>query len=804
LLRESLVTDSIAPAPARPHPCSIGQSGLPPTPSDPLPNRYLLSGVVLWMAVLPAVGAAQAAATADPTVLVTRSPEPLAVPRLHGPITLDGRPDEAAWQTALRLPAVMQTPTFGAAPSEATEFLIAYDDDYLYFACIARDSDPKGIRAPSLKRDDGGFSSDWCTINLDTFNDKETALVFGTSPAGIRTDAVFADDGQAPGNFNWNAFWDAAVHRDPLGWSAEIRIPFTSLRFNDPDDAGRVIMGVAAWRLIARKIEVVTFPAISNQWGTTSMLRASRFQEVVLEGVSPRRPVYVTPYALGGQGRSHRLKADGATWMARDDDVHDLGLDLKYSPTSNLTLDLTVNTDFAQVEADDQQVNLTRFSLFFPEKRLFFQERAAIFDFSLGGHERLFHSRRIGIVAGHQVPILAGARVVGRVGDWDVGALNMQTRATALAPRENMGVLRVRRRALNENSYVGGIVTTRVSDASSARNLVYGLDARLRLFGQDYLTLNWAQSVEDDGAGALHREPDLAGALAGALDRGLARVAWVRRGLDGLVYDLELARVGADFEPGLGFLFRDAHARAVGRVSHGWRPGEASPLLRYAATLAGDVYRRAADGSVESARVQPQGTFQLKAGHAVTGAVTARYEDLTAAFHLSSEASVPAGDYRFAIASVTYAPPSADLFRLSLSAEAGGYFDGRLVSTSVSPTWNASKHLELTGTYRLDQVRFPDRDQAFAAHVARLRTEVRLDTRLSGAAFVQYNSAANLVSMNTRLRYNPAEGHDLYVVWNQGLNSDLDIREPRLPRTDTRTILVKYSRTFTLAGRAAR
>jgi hypothetical protein len=383
-----------------------------------LPDRYLLSAVVLCMAALPTQGVPQVAPTADPAappLLAARSPDPLVVPRLHGPITLDGRPDEVAWQAALRLPAVMQTPTFGATPSEATEFLIAYDDEYLYFACVARDSDPTGIRDPSLKRDDGGFNSDWCVINLDTFNDKETALIFGTSPAGIRTDAVFSDDGQATGNFNWNTFWDAAVHRDQRGWSAEIRIPFTSLRFSEPDDAGRVVMGMAAWRLIARKIEVITFPAISNQWGITSMLRASRFQEIVLEGVSPRRPVYVTPYALGGQGRSHRLDDAGATWEARDDDVRDLGLDLKYSPTSNLTLDLTVNTDFAQVEADDQQVNLTRFSLFFPEKRLFFQERAAIFDFALGGQERLFHSRRIGIVGGHQVPILAGARAVGRV-----------------------------------------------------------------------------------------------------------------------------------------------------------------------------------------------------------------------------------------------------------------------------------------------------------------------------------------------------------------------------------------------------
>lgn len=742
--------------------------------------------------VAPTLATAQDGTAAAPNDTVAapstsaRSATPLLVPRRGGPIELDGRLDEAAWESALLLPAAVHAPTFGAEPSERTEFRVAYDDDYLYFGCTARDSDAAGIRAPTLERDDGEFTNDWCVINLDTFNDEETAQVFGTTPAGIRTEAVFPDDGEGAANFSWNTFWDAVVHRDDAGWSAEIRIPLSSLRFHDPDGDGRVVMGMAVWRLIARKNELISWPAISPQWGFISPFKASQFQDVVLAGVRARRPVYVTPYGLGGLGRSHDLNGPGDQWQPSRETVRDVGLDAKFSPLSNLTLDLTLNTDFAQVEADDQQVNLTRFSLFFPEKRLFFQERATVFDFSVGGSERLFHSRRIGLTDGTQVPILGGVRAVGRLGEWDVGMLDMQTAATALTPSENMGVVRVRRRVLNENSYVGGIFTSRVAEAGLGRNLVYGLDTRIRVAGQDYLTLAWAQSFDDDPAQHVS-----------GLGRGLARLAWGRRGVDGLVYDLDVTRVGGGFDPDLGFLFRRDYTRALSTVSYGWRPGGTSPLLRYSASVTGEAYRRNGDGSLESALVQPAAAVELKAGHEWTGSVGFRFEDLEEDFFLAPEARVPAGDYRFATARVAYTPPDGDLFRVDLSGEAGGYFDGRIISASASPVWNASKHLELNGTYSVSAIRFPSRDQAFTAHVARLRGEVRLNTRVSAAAFAQYNSAAHRVSTNVRFRYNPSEGHDLYLVWNEGINSRLDLFDPRLPRSDTRTLLVKYSRTFT-------
>ncbi|MBW3553054.1 MAG: carbohydrate binding family 9 domain-containing protein [Gemmatimonadetes bacterium] len=728
----------------------------------------------LLIAALPVGGAGQ---------------EALELPRIAGPITIDGRVDEPAWDALDPLPATMHQPTFEGEPSERTEFRVAYDEDAIYFSCRAYDSDVAGLRAISLQRDDGSLSNDWCVLNLDTYDDDETALLFGTTPAGIRTDLVFFGDG-AGMNFSWNTFWDAAVTRDEHGWYAEIRVPWTSLRFQEDAADGRVVMGLAVWRNIGRKNEMVSFPAISPRWAF-AVVKASQFRDVALEGLRSRRPLYVTPYVLGGIGRSHALDAAGAGYARVEDRIGDVGIDLKLGLASNLTLDVTVNTDFAQVEADAQQVNLTRFSLFFPEKRLFFQERASLFDFSLGGDARLFHSRRIGLVDGEQVPIYAGARLNGRIGGWDVGLLDMQTRETAFAPGENLGVLRLRRRVLNQNSYVGGLVTTRFAEGGVDHNVVYGLDALLRVMGQEYLTLMWAQSFSeaDDADPATAPDP---------LDRGLSRLYWERRGQDGFTYAIDFSRAGSAFDPGLGFLRRRDFSRTGGRIAYGWRPGEESPLLRHGFAIEGATYARRFLGATETAEITPEWVVELKSGHAFTATANATYEDLPTGFALSDDAAVPAGQHRFGTFGLSYRPPDAKLLRVGGSVMVGGFYDGRIRSFSASPAWNPSRHLELTATYRWDDIRFPDRDERFTAHIARLRSDVMVTTRLTAAAFIQYNSAADRFTTNARLRYNPGEGNDLYVVWNEGLNTDRHGADPTLPLRDRQTLMLKYARTLTL------
>ena len=710
----------------------------------------------------------------------------LVVPKVEEGPVLDGLLEDPAWEGALRLDPVMHVPDYGAEPSEATEFLLAHDGEHLYFGCRAHDSDPGGIRAPSLRRNEGAFNNDWCVINLDPLRDGETTLVFGTTPAGLRTDVVFSNDGTPPPNFDWNTFWDVAVDRTEEGWSAVMRIPFSSLAFQARD--GRVVMGVSVWRNIARKNERISYPGISPRWGLFSIFKASQMAQVTLEEVEARRAVHVTPYALGGGGHTHDLAPDGSAYLRATGGVREAGLDVQYGLGPSFTLDLSLNTDFAQVEADDQEVNLDRFSLFFPEKRRFFQERAAVFEFPLGGVERLFHSRRVGLAEGRPVRIYGGGRVVGRMGDWDLGLLNMHTAESEALPSENKGVVRVRRRVLNESSYVGGVLTSRIGTDGSY-NVVWGGDALLRLLDQDYLTLNWAGSWDD-------ADESVAGDGVGFPDRSLVRVRWERRGEDGFTYDLALSRAGEVFEPGLGFLFRRDYSRGDARVGYGWRPGEGSQLLRYGAELETSVFRRNRDGVVETALVQPSAVIETRRGHQLTGTLAVRQENLDEPFRLSDDVSVPEGRHRFVEGTLVYRPPLGDLFQPSVTLEGGRFFDGHRRSVQVSPSWSPSRHLGLRATYRIDDVRFTERDERFTAHVGRVRVEVFASTTLSVAAFVQYNSELDLATANVRFRYNPREGNDLYIVWNEGVNVDRLDHDPVRPRVEDRTLLIKYSRTF--------
>jgi len=706
------------------------------------------------------------------------------VPRLSGPIAVDGSVDDPAWQDIEPLSGVMHLPDFGAAPSEETEFRLGHDGAHLYFSCRAYESDPDGIQVTSLRRDAQTRGEDNCALYLDTFNDEENALAFMTTPSGRRIDQAISNDAEGGLNFDWNTFWDAAVSQDERGWYAEIRVPFSSLLFQTED--GQVVMGMSIRRLIARKNEILTHPAMPPSAGSASFRKPSLMRKIRLAGVERTDPIYFTPYAIGGGGYSYTPFTAGPL-NRRTDGVHEAGFDLRYGLTSNLTLDLSVNTDFAQVEADDQQVNLTRFSLFFPEKRRFFQERSAVFAFPLGGQERLFHSRRVGLADGAPVRIYGGGRVVGRVGDWDVGILNMQTGESDALPSENQGVVRLRRRVLNPNSYVGAIVTSRVGSGGH-RNVVYGFDGLFRAVGQDYLTLNWAQSF--DGADPSGTDGP------GPLDRSLVRLNWDRRGQDGLTYSIDLSRAGSVFEPGLGFLLRRDYFKTSGTIGYGWRPGVRARLLRYSLRLDGATFRRNADGELETVEATPVAVFETRSRHTWTLSAPFTYENLESRFSLPAGTSVPAGTYRYTSARLQYLAPEGNRLRHRATVDVGEFYDGRQVALSVGPDWSPSMYLNTTTSYQVNHVVFDDRGQRFTAHVFRVRADVMLSTRTSMLGLVQYNNTQNSVGVNFRFHYTPREGNDLYVVWNEGLTTDRQSFDPVRPLSSQRTFLVKYAHTL--------
>ena len=705
----------------------------------------------------------------------------LAVARLTAPISLDGRSDEPAWQAIPPIVPVVAQPTFGSPPTRRTEFRFAYDDEFFYASARMWLREPGELRGNSLQRDRLG-SDDVFRVILDSFNDNENGLGFATTPTGVRADFSVAYDGQSV-NYDWNTFWDAAVARTDSAWFAELRIPLSSLRYQVVD--GGVVMGVLAMRSSAVGNEVVTWPEAHPRFANATT-RPSLARKVALRDIRSRRPLYVLPYVLGGGTTRAELDAAGDAWGTRRSNVTELGGDVKAGLTSNLTLDLTVNTDFAQAEVDDQQVNLSRFGLFFPEKRQFFLERASVFELGTGGFgdpSRLFHSRQIGLTDdGRPVGILGGARIVGRVGGWDLAALDMHTESDGSRRAENFGVLRLRRQVLNPRSTVGGIVTSRVSEGG-ARNHVYGTDAVLSVRDNDYVTLQWAQTFDDDRPSA-------------GMRAGMARGVWERRSSQGLVYRLGAKWSGPDHDPALGFQQRRDFTHVDANLRYGWYFGEGTRFQSFQPSLLMYGFMRNGDGVVESAQATGFLNFGLKSGIGgnLNGSVSS--EALERPLTLAPGVVVPAGRHTWAATQLSVGARPGDRFRTGYYAGTGQFYDGRRVVAGITPTATISPNLEISGEYSLQRIRFPARGQSLSADIARVRVHTALDTHLSATVFVQYNQAADAVVSNARVRVHLAEGRDLFLVYNDRLNTERGIEPAPLPLSQERTLLAKLVYAF--------
>ena len=722
--------------------------------------------------------------------------------RLTGPVTLDGLSDEEAWRGVEPLMLTMYEPTFRGASERRIQVLVAYDDEALYVAGRFFHEDPSEIRAFSLTRDrwsgDDGFG-----VLLDTFNDNENAVRFVGLPMGARMDMTITGGGAGgeggggggaggPRNSSWNAFWDLETQVTDQGWFGEMRIPFSSLRFESGED-GSVVMGLMAYAYEPALGSRWTYPAIPQDFPYTQI---SAWQDVRLEDIEPSNPVYVMPYGLTGASRSAQLNEAADQWGYARAEQYEIGGDIKLNPTPNLTLDLTVNTDFAAVEADQQQINLTRFSLFFDEKRPFFQERAGIFGFDTGADRgTLFYSRRIGLSStGQPLPIYGGARLVGRIGTWDIGLINMQTAENETTASENFGVLRLKRRVLNENSFIGAMSTSRV-DVDGRYNVTYGTDGLLRVAGDEYVTLKWLQTFQGGD--------QLLDATPGGFDAARIIFDWTRRRLGGLSYQHAFTYSGAGYVPGVGFESRADFLRGQSDWNYQWFPGAASAFRRFWVGARTNGWVRngseqlGIERAFETAQINPFIQLETKPGTTFKVSSNTQYEDVLTEFELSSDASIPAGAYWFTEGAAEFRAPRGWMVRPNVTLTAGEFFDGQRVGVSNDLSWSVNEHLELRGGWEWNRIRFADRGQEFDSNLLRLTARGALDTRFSVDAFVQYNSLNDLLSTNTRFRYNFREGQDLWLVWNEGLNLEREILGvPTLPFENARTLTLKYTHTF--------
>src|SRR5881396_691757 len=462
------------------------------------------------------------------------------------PPVIDGRLTDPAWREATPITAFIQRELHEGAPvTERTEVRILVDGEALYVGAWLYDSDKSGIVVGEKVRDGDISKSDYFGFLLDTFHDRQNGFVFTTTPAAIEYDAQVVNEGegggiQLPGqtrasagslggfNLNWDGTWTVATSVDSAGWYAEFRIPFTTLRYAAGEQQ---TWGLNLVRSIRRKNEESFWSFVPRQF---SLMKISHAGTLTGVRVPARRVLTATPYALTGVERNFAVDPEAKS-------RGDVGGEIKYGVTHSLTLDLTYNTDFAQVEVDEQRTNLTRFPLFFPEKRPFFLENAGIFSAGTPQAVDLFFTRRIGIdTLGQPVPILGGGRLTGRVGDLTVGALQIFTeRSAGVQAAMSYSVLRLGRQ-LAARSRIGVIAVQRMATAQTADwTRVYGLDGRIGI--RDAWTLDWW------GAASAVPGPDgSAGAYSARLGQETGSWSNVAR----------VIQVGSDFDPQVGFLNR--------------------------------------------------------------------------------------------------------------------------------------------------------------------------------------------------------------------------------------------------------
>jgi hypothetical protein len=682
-------------------------------------RRFLLAAALCSSLLAPRPGAAEVPA------LAARALDPPA----EAPV-LDGWLDEAVWKAAPVAGGFTQRePKAGMPASEPTEVKVAYSPTTLYIGIRALDSEPRSVVARALERDADVTEDDSVSIVLDTFDDRRNAYFFATNANGVRTDGLISDEGD-DFNLQWDGVWQVAARRTEEGWSAEMAIPFSTLRFAP---------GHGAWGMNVRRL--VHHRAEEDVWSPlpveADIMRVSLYGRLEgLEGLATGLNLRVKPFAVAS--------GDGE---ATDQET---GLDIKWGVSRALALDLTVNTDFAESEADEQEVNLSRFSLFRPEKREFFLENAGLFDFGprtpFGPTLfRPFFSRRIGIAGdGEAVPIEWGARLTGRSGPWSVGLLGVRTGAAETEGNgDDWGVVRVRRRA-GDRATVGFLSTRHGGDAGT--NSLYGADADFqatsRLKVRGFLALSDDPRQGGDRAGG-----------AGAVYRG---PLW-RWSLDAL-------EIGERFKPDVGFLLRSGIRRYTGSLTFVPRP-EIPKIRNLFFEGRGEVYT-GLDGRVQSAYGGADlFSFRTKADDVVSVYTDATYERLSEPFTMRRGVVVPAGEYSFQDFGVWLETNASRAVSGSGWIQQGSFWDGERTAHGLALNLRPSRFFRTETTW--DHHAVDLRGGSFTTDLFRQRINVPLTPDLSTSAFAQWNDAAELLSLNLRLRWIYRPGADVFLVLNQ-------------------------------------
>ncbi|MDH3206972.1 MAG: carbohydrate binding family 9 domain-containing protein [Gemmatimonadota bacterium] len=719
---------------------------------------------------------------------------------------VDGRLDDDAWREAQVLSGMVQRePLEGTPVSERTEVRIVYDDEALYVGAWLYDGRPESLVFGQTLRDASLDDADAFLVVLDTYRDGQNGFAFGTTPAGIEYDGQFSNEGGGGGggrgggigrqqsgsgggfNLNWDGSWEVATTTDGEGWYAEMRIPFATLRYGE---GGPQTWGLNFQRNIRRNNELSVWAPLPRQF---EVYRVSLAGSLDLQAPTSRIAT-VSPYVLSDVFKDYSVASPEADFGTK------VGGDAKIGLNQSLTLDLTVNTDFAQAEVDDQQVNLTRFSLFFPEKRGFFLENAGTFSVGAGRSAELFFSRRIGLAGGQEVPIHGGARLTGKLGGMQLGLLNIQTgdafeldavtgTPQQVAPDNNFGVVRAFQE-FDNRTRIGAIVVSRINTGSpDDYNLTYGVDGRLGI-GEDVTFDGWAGLTTTpipDGT------PDTrSGFNNGEYGFSVGGEYLTRDWESSLGY----RQIGEDFNPEVGFVNRREYRRVNARVLYHWRTEGVSWFREFRPHASWEQYW-SLGGFSESYLVHLDNHFQFEngalfqlPGFNFTG------EGLEVPFEIRPGIVIPAGSYN----NVEWQFRSNTNRSSPLSFSAGWTLGGFYTGTQFSPDAQLSYRFrdQFTASVRLNyfDVRLDEGD--FSTAVLGFNGSYAFTPRLYLQANVQYNDDTEDIGTNVRLGWLDTAGTGLFIVYNDTEHIGSLARTGIPGGARQRQIVIKYTRLFDL------
>ena len=661
-----------------------------------------------------------------PEVLAKRSDEPIKV---------NGELDEKIWETVNPITEFVQRlPLDGGEPSEKSEMRILYDDNYLYFGFIFFDSEPEKIRATILNRGGWIHRDDKLEIALDTYLDRRNAYLFEMNPLGTQDDALISDENRPSlDEWAWDGVYISEGRVTDYGWVLEVAIPWNTLRFPSKDE---LTMGLAVKRYINRKNESVMWPHIGLEY-SSDVYQVSQYANLTgLKNIKRGNDIKIKPFGIAG---AQKQITDNENIS---DDLGTAGVDLYYGLRSNLTLNLTYNTDFAQVEADNAQINLTRFSLFYPEKRDFFLTRSKLFAFGNPRQTEIFFSRRIGL----NQNVLGGTRIFGQIGKNSIGALNIHTKGEDGQPATAYSAFRLRS-DIRDRTTIGAVITD-VSN-NNMQNSVFGIDGQMRFWGSSSMNV-WYSQVED---------PSLDDPSAASM---------IRLDLKNDRYFLSTGqhRVDKDFQPALGFVQRNDMIGTGVIAGFTPRVGDGDELIRQwsFSLYARDVKNHS--GISETGILQLSIDAFLETRDRIGLKVVRNKEKLEQGFTLGNGVEILKGNYIDEGILLTARSNQSRGFWGDMRFAKGDYFGGDKTTLSGSIGRRFSNHLTLYGSANQNIISMPNQ-QEFAANVYGITAEGALNREWFGKAIIQYDNFSEQLQLYCRINWIHTPGSDLFIVLNR-------------------------------------